>query len=65
MSNKRIVYHSPKNETLQRFAKEVSAKLAQQQNDQRYADQEVIDGLADFLKVVSELLVKHLNSHAG
>ncbi len=62
MPNKRIIYQPIKPEALRRFAREVGARLAEQQHDERYADQVNVDGLADFLEILNELLAKNLNS---
>lgn len=61
MMTQKIVYQPLKSETLRHFAREVGTKLAEQQNDGRYADPEIIDGLADFLKIVSDMLIAKLN----
>ena len=64
MLNKRIIYQPLKSDALRRFAHEVGALLAQQQNDEKYVDPTVIDGLADFLIIVNDLLVKRLNAQS-
>ena len=60
--NKRIIYQPIKAEVIRRFARTVGAQLAEQQQDERYADQVNVDGLADFLEILNDLLVKNLNS---
>ncbi|MBK8139467.1 MAG: hypothetical protein IPK52_27250 [Chloroflexi bacterium] len=46
----------------QRFARQVGEQLAKRHDDDQYCDQGVIvDGLANFLKIVCELTVKRLN----
>lgn len=62
MAHKQIVYQACKPDALRRFAGEVGALLAQPQDDPRYADPVVLDGLGDFLIILNELLVKRLNA---
>lgn len=61
MMTKQIIYQPLKGDSVRRFAGDVGTKLAAQLNDARYADQEVVDGFANFLKIVSDMLVVHLN----
>lgn len=64
MSNKHIIYQPINPEVLRRFAHNVGTKLAEQQNDQGYADQDNVDGLANFLEILNYLLVNDLNSQS-
>lgn len=61
MMSKQIIYQPLKGDSVRRFADDVGTKLAAQLDDARYADQEVVDGFANFLKIVSDMLVVHLN----
>ena len=63
MTNK-VIYQPLQRKLLRGFAHEVGVRLADQQNDVRYADQDVVDGLADFLRILTDLLVKQLNAQA-
>ncbi len=64
MLNKRVIYQPLKSDALRRFAHDVGALLAQKQNDEKYADPAVVDGLADFLMIINDLLVKRLNAQS-
>lgn len=61
LTTKQVIYHPPKPESFRRFARDVGTALAEQQGDVRYVDPAVIDGLAQFLMIVSDLLTIHLN----
>lgn len=54
-------YYMPKAAVFQQFAQQVGEQMSEAYSDSRYADQVVVDGLANFLKVVGELTVKRLN----
>lgn len=56
-----ISYVVPKVAVFQRFAQQIGEQMAETCSDPRYAEQGVVDGLANFLKVVGELTVKRLN----
>lgn len=56
-----VSYLVPKAAVFQRFAQQVGEQMAERCGDPRYADKAVVDGLANFLKVVCELTVKRLN----
>ena len=60
-----VIYQVPKAELFQRFARQVGEQLAKRHGDDQYCDQGVVDGLANFLKIVCELLVKQLNDRDG
>lgn len=64
MTNK-IIYEPPESDTIRHIAREVSVNLARQENDESYAQQVVIDGLTDYLRMMSELLAKHMNKQAN
>lgn len=64
-SNAKIKFHLPKAAVFQRFAQQTGEKMAETYGDPRYVEQAVIDGLANFLKVVCELTVKRLKSASG
>jgi hypothetical protein len=57
-----ISYMVPKAAVFQQFAQQVGEQMSEAFSDSRYADQAVVDGLANFLKIVCELTVKRLNS---
>lgn len=61
-SSPQISYLVPKVAVFQRFVQQVGEYMAETSGDPRYAEQAVVEGLANFLKVVGELMVKHLNS---
>jgi hypothetical protein len=61
-SGPQISYLVPKTAVFQRFAQQVGEQMAETFGDPRYAEQAVVDGLANFLTVVCELTVKRLNS---
>ncbi len=56
-----VIYQVPKAAVFQRFAREAGERLADISGDARYCDKTVVDGLAQFLKIVCELTVKRLN----
>ena len=45
----------------QLFAQQIGEQMAEICSDPKYMEQAVVDGLANFLKVVCELTVKRLN----
>lgn len=61
-SSPQISYLAPKAAVFQRFAQQIGEQMANACGDPRYAEQAVVDGLANFLTVVCELTVKRLNS---
>lgn len=60
-----ISYLVSKAAVFQRFAQQIGEQMAEACSDPRYAEQAVVDGLANFLKVVCELTVKWLNHVSG
>lgn len=64
IANPTMDYYMPKVEAFQRFAREAGEQLTGTSGDAHYSDRTVVDGLANFLKVVCELTVKRLNSRS-
>ena len=56
-----VSYLVPKAAVFQRFAQQVGEQMAEACGDPVYSERAVVDGLANFLKVVCELTVKRLN----
>ena len=59
--NLNIHYHMPKAAVFQQFAREAGEQLTIMSGDAGYSDQVVVDGLANFLKIVCELTLNRLN----
>ena len=61
MSERSVTYVAPDGKVVRQFARDVCEQLAQQRGDARYTDPEVVNGLADCLDYLAQLLVKYVN----
>ncbi|MBK9123480.1 MAG: hypothetical protein IPM16_10240 [Chloroflexi bacterium] len=61
LTSVQIVYCVPEAEVFQRFAQQIGEQMSELSGEGGYSEQSVVDGLAHFLQVVSELLVRQLN----
>jgi len=60
--SKEVIYLAPDSKLIDRYAREVCSGLAERTGNTNYVNSDVVYGLADFLKIVSEILVKQLNA---
>ncbi|MBK9123584.1 MAG: hypothetical protein IPM16_10770 [Chloroflexi bacterium] len=61
LASVQTVYFVPTAEVFQRFAQHIGEQMSELSGEAGYSEQSVVDGLAHFLQVVSELLVRQLN----
>ena len=54
-------YYSPDDAMIDRFAKEVSERMATERNEPGFLDYDVMWGLADFIKLIARLTAKQLS----
>lgn len=61
---KRIEYVPPPDKAIDKFARDVCAALAEKRNDPSMLNWEIVNGLAEFLKLAARVQAKHLTAQA-
>ena len=59
---RRIIYHPPKREVIDAYARRVCERLSEKYGTSIYANPEVIWGFARFLELSAVILAKHLST---
>lgn len=58
------IYEPPDDRQIERYARAVCERFAQQQNDETLCSSEIVNGFATFLKVLMRIEAKHRNGVA-